>query len=160
VASFADQVATIGRFIAVADPGAEAAANEMADAFKPVVQRVLLSRSHAFATKTPSPPGSPPAAISGELAASIMNTPAIGGGAVWESKSGPTTRYGRIQELGGVMTGHPTMHWWEDGVPHWSHQHSLPPRPYLAPTVDAMADSGELGDAAAAAFSVLFDAVS
>jgi len=156
MATFAQSAAAVEGLAKRASAGAEAAANAMADVFKPAVQEKLTARRHPFATKTPSAPGEPPAAISGALAGSMLNTPAIEVGvATWEAKSGPTIRYARIQELGGVMTGHPLMHWREDGVPHWSHQHALPPRPYMLPTAEELCDSGVLGDAAAAAFEAV-----
>ena len=154
MATFAQHIATLEGFAARAIPGAEAAANAMADEFKPAVQSVLLSRRHPFATKTPSAPGEPPAAISGALAGSIMNEPAVPIGAdAFLAKSGPTTRYSRIQELGGPMEGHPMMQWHEDGVRYRSRAHSLPPRPYMKPTLEAVAP--ELGEGAAAAFAAI-----
>jgi hypothetical protein len=160
VASFAEHVAAITRLEAAANPGAEMAANNMAGVFKPAVQAVLTARSHAFSTQTPSPPGTPPAMISGALAGSMLNEAAVEIAPVtWMAKSGPTVRWSRIQELGGEMTGHP-MRWMQPpGVWHHSYHHSLPPRPYLKPTLEAMADGGELTAASAAAFQAAFDAV-
>ena len=156
MATFAEHIATIDGFAARAPLGAEAAANAMADVFKPAVQSVLLARRHGFATKTPSAPGEPPAAISGRLPGSMMNEPAIPiGGDAFLAKSGPTTRYSRIQELGGWMQGHPLMHWHEDGVAHWSECHSLPPRPYMRPTLSALVDDDGLISAAAGAFAAV-----
>jgi hypothetical protein len=98
---------------------------------------LLLSRAHPPFTKTPSLPGTPPAAITGELAASVLVTNDGESAFV-----GPTTDYGREQELGGPMKGHPMMHWQEPpGVWHHSRAHSLPDRPYLKPALDsALAD--------------------
>ncbi len=154
MATFAQHIATLEGFATRAPLGAEAAANAMADEFKPAVQSVLLARSHAFATKTPSARGEPPAAISDALAASVMNDPAVPiGDDAYLAKSGPTTRYSRIQELGGWMEGHPLMHWREDGVQHWSAGHELPERPYVKPTLDAEVASGSLISAAVDAFA-------
>ena len=92
----------------------------------------LLARHHAPHTKTPSAPGSPPAAISGDLAGSILVSDDGDSAFV-----GPTTDYGRIQELGGWMQGHPFMHWQEPpGVWHHSAGHSLPDRPSLKPATE------------------------
>ena len=156
MATFAQQIATLDGFAARAPLGAEAAANAMADVFKPAVQSVLLARRHAFATKTPSAPGEPPAAISGALAGSMMNEAAVPvGDDAFLAKSGPTTKYSRIQELGGFMKGHPLMHWHEDGVAHWSEGHDLPRRPYMKPTLAAEVQSGGLIGAAADAFAAV-----
>ena len=154
MATFAEHVAAIGRLEGAANPGAEAAANAMAAIFKPAVQSVLLARSHAFSTQTPSQPETPPAAISGALAGSMLNDAAIEiAPETWRSRSGPTTRYGRIQELGGWMPGHPMMHWQQPpGIWHHSTGHALPPRPYLQPALSKLAGDGTLTEAAAEGF--------
>jgi phage gpG-like protein len=116
------------------------AATEVATEIQDRTQTVLLSRSHPAHTKTPSFPGTPPAAISGALAASVVVTPDG-----LSAYVGPTTSYGRIQELGGGMTGHPMMHWQEPpGVWHHSAHHDLPDRPYLGPVADFMVLSGDV----------------
>ena len=159
MATFWDAVAELDAIAGRVSAGAEAAANAMADVFKPEVQAVLLSRRHAFSTKTPSAPGTPPAAISGALAASMLNEQAVEiGPETWESKSGPTAPWSRIQEMGGTMTAHSErgMRWQEPpGVWHMSMEHDLPARPYLGVTAEAMAESGQLTDAAAAAFEAV-----
>lgn len=113
----------------------EAAFNATLDSAQEVKDQTQLLLSfewHAPFTKTPSPPGSPPASISGELAASVLVTDDGESAFV-----GPTTDYGRIQELGGFMQGHPMMHWQEPpGVWHHSRGHSLPERPYLKPALE------------------------
>ncbi len=92
---------------------------------------VQLSRySHPPHTPTPSPPGQPPARISGHLRGSLDPTgpyPVNGG---FGGKVGPTAVYSRIQELGGV-TGR-------------GHSVTLPPRPYLGPTRAALVTDGSL----------------
>lgn len=107
------------------------AAHDSADEVKKTTQELLTALEHPFATKTPSPPGAPPAMISGDLAGSVLVTDAGDTAFV-----GPTTDYGRIQELGGFMQGHPMMHWMEPpGVWHHSAGHDLPERPYLKPAL-------------------------
>jgi phage gpG-like protein len=94
-------------------------------------QLLLAHKWHAPFTKTPSAPGTPPASISGQLAASVLVTDDGESAFV-----GPTTDYGRIQELGGEMKGSP-MRWQEPpGHWHYSYGHSLPSRPYLKPGLD------------------------
>lgn len=94
----------------------------------------LMAEVHPPGTKTPSLPGTPPARISGRLAESITaHTTGPGEAAV-----GPhDVVYADIQEFGGYMTGHPEMHWIEDGIWHKSAGHSLPPRPYMGPARDS-----------------------
>jgi phage gpG-like protein len=65
----------------------------------------LHEREHGPLTWSPSPPGSPPATVSGDLAKSIIH---IRSGET-AAMVGPTTKYGRIQELGGTMHGDPVM---------------------------------------------------
>lgn len=100
---------------------------------------LLLAQHHGFSTQTPSAPGSPPAAISGDLAGSILVTDDGDSAFV-----GPTTDYGREQELGGPMKGHP-MRWMQPpGVWHSSYEHPLPPRPYLKPATESAIADGSI----------------
>lgn len=93
--------------------------------------RARLSRySHQRGTPTPSPPGQPPALITGRLRSSFdLAGPTPAGAGVWMSMLGPTAPYARIQELGG-STGRAT----------------LPARPYLRPAIEAVRDSGRLAE--------------
>lgn len=86
--------------------------------------RTELSRyAHARGTPTPSPPGEPPARISGHLRGSLSPTGPYPGGGGFTGELGPTAVYARIQELGG-QAGR-------------GHSVTLPPRPYMAPAVRA-----------------------
>lgn len=76
---------------------------------------------HPPGTPTPAPPGGPPARISGHLRGSLTPTGPYATGSGFEGQLGPTAVYSRIQELGG-RAGR-------------NHSVTLPPRPYLAPTV-------------------------
>jgi hypothetical protein len=76
---------------------------------------------HPPNTPTPSPPGEPPARISGHLRGSLKPTGPIPTGTGYRGELGPTAVYGRIQELGG-QAGR-------------NHSVTLPPRPYVAPTL-------------------------
>ncbi len=106
----------------------------------------LTEQWHAWFTFSPSFPGEPPAAISGNLAASMdaaMVTPD-------EAWVGPTAGFGRsgfyarIQELGGLMEGHPLMHFFLEGRWWERSEIFLEPRPYLQPSADDVIDSGRL----------------
>lgn len=108
----------------------------------------LLRLSHLPDTPTPSPPGTPPAAISGELARSVRRSRVI---ALelgrFRTSVGAHTVYARIQQLGGTIhprhltkTGAPGWLGW-GGTPghrvHFARSVTLPPRPYLPTAVHA-----------------------
>lgn len=85
---------------------------------------------HPAGTPTPSPPGQPPAIITGHLRGSLSPTGPYPTGAGFAGKIGPTAVYARIQELGGVTgRGHATR---------------LPPRPYMQPTRAQVIADGSL----------------
>jgi len=99
-----------------------------------LVQRrafVQLSRySHPPNTPTPSPPGQPPARISGHLRGGLSPTGPYPVGGGYGGKVGPTAVYSRIQELGG-QAGR-------------NHAVTLPPRPYMRPTHASVIADGSL----------------
>lgn len=109
-----------------AAPAAVGMATEMVEA----AAMANLSRySHPPGTPTPSPPGHPPARVTGRLRGSFeIAGPTPQGRAVWRAVVGPTAVYARIQELGGVA-GNGAV---------------LPARPYLRPTVETLAHSHAL----------------
>ena len=91
-------------------------------------KQTLSRTTHKRGTPTPSRPGEPPSLITGTLRRSMKTVPAVPiSESAWKSKAGPTAVYSRIQELGGD-TG-------------WS---VLPPRPYLAPTLERLIANGSL----------------
>lgn len=94
----------------------------------------LRTFSHPQGEPTNSPPGSPPAWVSGALAGSVRPLPPMGSGPVWSVIVGGTTVYARIQELGG-----------DAGRDLASH---LPPRPYLKPTAEKLIATGKATDGA------------
>ena len=89
---------------------------------------------------SPSPPGTPPARVTGTLARSVRVAPAVMVSAYAASNSvAPHTVYARIQQYGGEIHarhltagGKPGYLRWEgrDGV-HYRHSVTLPPRPYM-----------------------------
>jgi len=103
------------------DQGGRAAAAAMAKEGKKAIEAQLAKRSHTRGTPTPSPPGQPPAKISGRLHDNIVTQlPRQTGANRWEAAVGPqNVIYARIQDQGGVAgRGHHTV---------------IPPRPYMLP---------------------------
>jgi phage gpG-like protein len=99
---------------------------EGAELLAGITEEFLELTSHAPGTPTPSQPGMPPSMISGDLQGSIFITPVHSTDEhSWTALVGPTTAYGRIQELGGVA-GRGAV---------------LPARPYLEPALDTVADA-------------------
>ncbi|MFF1469143.1 phage virion morphogenesis protein [Streptomyces mirabilis] len=112
----------LDRIIAAIEELTPAAVEEVRDQTRRDVVRLLRMRQHPAGTPTPSPPGEPPARISGKLLGSVKGTPVERtGDFTWTASVAPYIVYGRIQELGGVS-----------GRGHRTH---LPPRPYLSRAV-------------------------
>lgn len=100
-------------------------------------KKKLATYTHTKSEPTTSPPGEPPALVTGTLRRSIK-VKVHGAGHTAEAEIGPTAIYGRIQELGGD-TG-------RGGATE------LPARPYMRPALDELQRSGELLDAYKAAW--------
>jgi hypothetical protein len=127
----------------------------MAEHYRDHVKDVTLRRySHAPQTKTDSPPGQPPAWVTGELARSITAAPGPSSGTYATATVSPHTIYARIQELGGHIRPVRAryLRWTEDGIVHYSKHVYLPPRPYMSPALADVVADGSLTAAAAAAF--------
>lgn len=88
------------------------------------VKRYLRTYTHPKGTPTPSPPGGPPAMITGNLIRSqkVTSTRKLREG-VYGARTGPTARYGRAQELGGRVGR--------------DHRTTLPKRPFQKPVTRA-----------------------
>lgn len=136
-----DWAGALDELVALCRAHSKDASVEAAGAIQTRTRILLLEKDHPPHTRTPSVRGEPPASIFGTLADSVIvdEHPSEG-----EAEVGPTTDYGRIQELRGFMQGHPYMRWIEDGRVHYSRGHSLPKRPYLRPATDDVIRSGEL----------------
>lgn len=137
--------AALDVLLAASAEQARKASLEGAEAIRDVAKAKLTAQWHSPFTFSPSFPGEPPAAISGNLAAS-MDAELFGD----EAWVGPTAGYGRtgeyarIQELGGGMHGHPYMHFFVEGR-WWDREFiQLPERPYLRPSTEDVIDSGRL----------------
>ncbi|RMI47609.1 hypothetical protein EBO15_01525 [Actinomadura harenae] len=122
-----------------AGPGGQAAAQAMALAGERAIKLKLSRYQHPRRTPTPSPPGQPPAVVTGTLRRSVITQVPTGGAGRWIGSVAPTAVYSRIQELGGA-TGR-------------GHHVLLPARPYVAPAVEELRRSGELGRVGQVAFA-------
>lgn len=101
-----------------ADKASRAAAEAMGAVGEREIKQLLGLSSHMAGTPTPSPRGTPPSLVTGQLRRSVKQTKLFPSGAGrWTVHIAPTTVYARIQELGG----------WT-GRGHASH---LPARPYV-----------------------------
>lgn len=139
------------RLVASAAPGE---ANAMAKTFQDrVVNVTLQERFHPPRIFYKAPPGRPPAYASGNLAASIRMTPAFT--SVRASSSVYATAvYAALQEFGGQTwpSRYRFMHWRNNRGPWWKKRVTVPEHPYMRPTVDELARTGELTRAAMDSF--------
>lgn len=105
--------------MAAADRATERATTRGVHEIERAAKIGLTTYSHTAGTPTPSPPGAPPALITGSLMRSVHTQRAnrVRRG-VYGARVGPTSPYGRAQEL-----GYPPR--------------NLPPRPFLKPRVRA-----------------------
>jgi hypothetical protein len=116
-----------------------AAADAMGDAYI----RVVVASMHG---DSPSPPGTPPARVTGTLARSVRRGP---GHRVsmyaYSVPVAPHTVYARIQQLGGhIYPRHTTedgrlgyLRWESGGKVHFSQHVYLPKRPYMVMSEEA-----------------------
>ncbi len=122
---------------------ARACAGQMAAAGKDAIKDELTKRGHPKGTPTPSPPGQPPARVSGNLWDHVISTsPTSAGAHRWVAMAGPSdVAYSRIHEFGGI-TGR-------------NHAAVIPPRPYVLPAVTALRASGRLTEISAHTFQAV-----
>lgn len=121
---------------------------------------LLRSGAHPPVTQTPSPPGSPPAQMTGRLRASVRCTRGPGGGMHATSLVSANTIYAATQEWGGVHHGNPDMFLWlsyirchEVKMRGWRKPVvNIPERPYMRPSRDDVIADGAVVRAGSAAF--------
>lgn len=139
------------------DRGAEAAipaADGMADAFRDEVKARLTAKSHARPTRTPSLPGEPPAAESGELADTVTTDPATTP-VVATAKVGPhASPKDWVQEYGKTIRAKtPYGMRFQYGDDHYkAFKVKVPERSYMRSTLEILVADGSLTRAAAEAF--------
>lgn len=148
------------------------AVNAMAEAYRDEVRDVTLQRyAHAPEEWTNSPPGQPPARVSGTLAGSVT-AELSAAELVATATVAPHTDYAVIQEEGGSVQAHArtrggwtgryhggqrgpgqhTLHYRVGGRDFFPMEVTLPARPYMRPTRDEMVADGRLRDAAIEGF--------
>jgi len=119
--------AALSAIVAAADNAGKRIVTRSQVAFEAGLKTALSAQAHQRGTPTNSPPGGVPSKVSGTLARSVLSeSPTASGPGLWSGRSGPTTVYSRIQELGG-QTGR-------------GHATTLPARPYVKPTQDALGE--------------------
>ena len=132
-------------------PGADKLGGDFRDAIK---QR-LTALSHARGTRTPAPPGGPPAMESGDLAGSVTMTPASTP-VVAVAPVGPhCSPRDFVQEFGGDMharAGNRIGMTFLYGDMYHAQHVSVPPREYMESTANIVAADGAVASAVAAAF--------
>lgn len=133
------------------------AADGMAAAFDRGIKKTEMRRyTHTPLTRTPSPPGSPPALVTGHLRDSFIIEPAQGGRVRATAADGPHTVYARIQEYGGDIYPRVKkwLHWVDAEGHHFAKHVRLPARPYMRPAAHRMSADGTLSDAALQSFNL------
>jgi hypothetical protein len=142
-------------------------ADAMADKYKDHLTGVTLleSGSHPPVTRTPAPPGRPPAVmpggVNGSLVGSVTKAPAAGAGGIATASVQPNTIYAATQEWGSRHVGH--MWLWvryigpmavlERG---WLRREvDIPERPYMRTAVAETMATGELGRSAGDRFEAV-----
>lgn len=145
-------VAYLENLKTVATTAANPAANAMAQGTQNRIQATLRETSHPPYTFWKATMGRPPAYATGNLAKSIVYTPAFGGVRATASV-GATIKYAAIQEIGGWTRPNNSryMHW-RNPRPWWKKHVTIPEHPYFRPTVEAMIRDGSLSRLAADAF--------
>lgn len=97
-----DVAAALRRLVGAYDAAGRRQLTKAAHLIERNIKLELSQSSHPPGTPTPSPPGSPPSLVTGNLRRSVRVTgpTRISGG--WEARVGPTAVYGRVQEFGGA----------------------------------------------------------
>ena len=130
------------------------AADAMGGDFRDEVKRRLTEKSHARGTRTPAPPGGPPAMESGDLAGSVTMTPATTPVVATASVGPNLPPRDYVQEFGmrGIRPVRAPRMVFVYGDLYRARVVNVPERSYMASTARLMAADGSLAQAAADAF--------
>jgi hypothetical protein len=143
------------RMLAVrAGEAAIPASNGMSGAFDKEVKRRLTALSHARGTRTPAPPGGPPAMESGQLAGSVQQVPASTPVVATSSVAPHKSPRDWVQEFGmdGIRPVRAPYMRFTYGDRYRAKVVNVPDRSYMRTTTDLMVADGSLTRAAAGAF--------
>lgn len=137
---------------------APACAMAMGETHRDYMQRVTLSHYQSVpVSQTPSPPGAPPASMTGTLRRSVTCVRGPGGGMVASSLTGPHTIYAATQEWGAEgRQGKPRMWLWLKYIGAYEVKSrgwvkrtvDIPERPYIRPSRDDVIGNGSAVGAA------------
>lgn len=130
------------------------AADAMGGHFERRVKERLTERSHPRGTRTPAPPGGPPAMESGSLAASVAMVPASTPVVAVSSVAPHRSPRDWVQEWGCDNirpVRFPYMHFWYDGE-RFEKIVNVPERSYMRTTLAIVLADGSLTAAGAQAF--------
>lgn len=130
------------------------AADGMARQYETEVKKALTQRSHERPTRTPSPPGEPPAMESGTLVDSVAMVPASTPVVATSSVSPHASPRDWVQEYGLVIRAKSPggMRFTYGDSRYRAYTVRVPERSYVRSTVDRMVADGSLSEAAALAF--------
>jgi hypothetical protein len=136
-----------------AGPAVRAAATAGGRAGETMTKMVLQLRTHEQGTRTPAPPGSPPAKILGGLARSIQRTPTfLAGPGLAKTAWGSKLDYAAVQENGAEITAKNFPQLGNPEVGFFGKKVKIPARPFMRPSMDKLISSGKLTDVTSAAF--------
>jgi hypothetical protein len=158
----ADRLRAIAAEVESAAP--KASVQALSRAAETMVKLTLSTGAHALGTPTPSPPGAPPALVSGNLRRGCQRTPALPSGpASWSQVLTNIAQnkgcfYGAVHEYGPVtihvknfaQLGNPAVGFFGKSV-------IIPRRPWMKPSVERLITSGLGARAAVAAFTGVID---
>ena len=132
------------------------AADAMGSDFRDEVKRRLTEKSHARGTRTPAPPGGPPAMESGDLAGSVAMVPATTPVVATSSVAPHKSPRDWVQEWGldNIRPVRAPRMVFVYGDLYRARRVDVPERSYMRSTVDLMVADGSLTRAAAEGFYV------
>jgi hypothetical protein len=137
-----------------------AAVQALGQAGETMTKLTLSRQTHPAGTPTPSAPGSPPALVSGDLRRAVHRAPAVPSGvARWSQVQGCLVVYGAVHEFGPVViTAKRFPQLGNPDAGFFGAQVTIPRRPWVRPSMEALISSGLGAKAASIAFLKVIDA--
>jgi len=133
------------------------AVRALAAAGETATKLTLRKRTHkkGLGIRTNSPPGAPPALVSGRLRGGVMRIPAriVGDGTAFQTLT-CVTSYGSVHEFGPVtITARNFPQLGNPEVGFFGQEVVIPRRPWMAPSVEALIVSGKATSVCSTAFA-------